>query len=109
MWLGLPVGIWEDLVEAVVFYMTIPAALLAVIGVTLDLLQWRPPGLRAWRVSAQLALVVELAALAVTGFLATELANVDQGDFAVGIGIAGFALVLFTMGSVAWFLLLKRA
>lgn len=108
MWLSLPAGIWEDLIEAVVFYMTIPAALLACIGVILDLLQWQPPALRAWRVSAQLALAIELAALAITVFLATELANVDQSDFAVGIGLAGFALVLFTMGSVAWLLVLKR-
>jgi peptidoglycan/LPS O-acetylase OafA/YrhL len=107
MWLSLPVEIWE-LVEGVVFYMTIPAVLLACIGVILDLLQWQPSALRAWRVSARLALAIELAALAVTVFLATGLANADQGDFAVGIGLAGFALVLFTMGSVAWLLVLNR-
>jgi hypothetical protein len=48
----------EDMVEAVVFYMTIPAALLALAGVILDLLPWRPPGGRAWRLVAQLALAV---------------------------------------------------
>jgi peptidoglycan/LPS O-acetylase OafA/YrhL len=108
MWLSLSGGIWEELIEAVVFYMTIPAALLACIGVILDLLQWQPSALRAWRVSAQLALAIELAALAVTVFLATELVNADPGDLALGIGLAGFALVLFTMGSVAWLLVLKR-
>lgn len=108
MWLSFPAGVWEDLVETVVFYMTIPAVLLACIGVILDLLRWRPPALRAWRVSARLALAIELAALAVTGLLATELSNVGQDDLAVGIGLAGFALVLFTMGSVAWLLILKR-
>src|SRR5688572_14136147 len=108
MWLGLSVGIWEDLVETVVFYMTIPAALLACIGVILDLLQWQPSALRAWRVSAQLALAIELAALAITVFLAIALASADQGDLVLGIGVAGFALVLFTMGSVAWLLILKR-
>jgi peptidoglycan/LPS O-acetylase OafA/YrhL len=108
MWLSLSCGIWEDLIEAVVFYMAIPAALLACAGVILDLLQWQSSALRVWRVSAQLALTLELAALAFTVFLTTELTNAEQGDLALGIGIAGFALVLFTMGSVAWFLVLKR-
>jgi hypothetical protein len=108
MWLSLSGGIWEDLMEAAVFYMALPAGLLACTGVILDLLQWQPLALRAWRVSAQLALALELAALALTVFLATELANAGQSDLALGIGIAGFTLILFTMGSVAWFFVLKR-
>ena len=99
---------WADIVESVVFYMTIPAVLLALIGVILDLLPWQPPGGPAVRLAAQLALVVELVALIITLFLSSALAHVDQRDLAVGVGIAGFALVLFTMGSVAWALVLKR-